>query len=136
MKKVLLACAVTTAFLASVMFALEEKDVKEKMKAACQSMNGLRKSMQAKSMPDVATHAKSMVTALSGVEEFWKARNMANAAKWQVEGAEAAKALAVAADAGDADAVRAAMGKVGSSCKQCHEAHREKIGENEYKIKP
>jgi cytochrome c556 len=99
-------------------------------------MNGLRKATQANSMPDVATHGKSMVAALSGVEDFWKARNMPNAAKWQVEGAEAAKALVAAANANDADGVRAAMGKVGGSCKQCHTAHREKVGENEYKIKP
>lgn len=136
MKKVLLASVLATAFLASVTFALDESELKQKMKAAGQSMNGLRKASQAKSMPDVATHAKSMVAALSGVEDFWKSRNMSNAAKWQADGAEAAKALVAAAEANDADGVRAAMGKVGSSCKQCHEAHREKVGENEYKIKP
>jgi len=135
MKKVLLASALVAAFFASATFALDEKELQQKMKSAGKANGDLRKAMQAKSMPDVATHAKSLAAALTGVEDFWKGRNMMNAAKWQAEGAEAAKTLVTAADGGDAEGVRSAIGKVGGACKQCHEAHREKIGENEYRIK-
>jgi len=135
MKKMILAGLAAVALCASLM-ALDEAEVQTKMKGAGEAMSGLRKAMQAGSMPDVATHAKKMVESLDGVDSFWTGRSMGQAAKWQLEGLAAAKDLAKAAEAGNADAARSAMGKVGASCKQCHEAHREKIGENKYKIKP
>jgi len=136
MKKVLFSCALIVAVFSTVtLAALDEPAVEKKMKSAGEAMGAIRKAMQAGSMPDVATHAKQMVEALSEVDDFWKSRNMANAAKWQVEAQVAAKALLEAASAGNVEAARAASGKMGGACKQCHEAHREKVAENKYRIK-
>ncbi len=120
---------------ASMLMALDEKELTKKMKAAGEHMNAIRKAMQGGAMPDVAMHAKGMVEALDGTEGFWKDRKMDDAVKFNADGLEGAKALVKAAEANDTAAARAAAGKMGGSCKSCHEAHREKVSDGVYKIK-
>lgn len=134
MKK-LLAGVAAGAVLSTMLMALDEKELTKKMKAAGEHMGPIRKSAQAQSMPDVATHAKAMVQALEGTETFWKDRNLPQAVKWSEDGVVAAKALAKAAEENNADGVRAAMSKLGASCKSCHDVHREKLPDGTYKIK-
>lgn len=136
MKKTIFVSLLLAAMSSTIIWALDEKEVQTKMKAAGDAMGGLRKSLGAGSMPDVAKHAKSMTASLDGgVDKFWASMGMAKAAEWQKSSVAASKALEAAAESGNADAVKAAMGKLGSTCKQCHEAHREKVSENVYKIK-
>ncbi|MFN7939085.1 MAG: cytochrome c [Bryobacteraceae bacterium] len=136
MKKMLLAAGVLTAMLASMMWALDEKQVSTKMKSAGDHMGGLRKAMGAKDMAAVSTHAKGIADAMGGgVDAFWKGMGMEKAAEWQVASHKAANELAAAASANNADGVRSAMGALGGTCKQCHEAHREKLADGTYKIK-
>ena len=135
MKKMLFAASVLSVMLASIVWALDEKEVAQKMKSAGDHMGGLRKAMGAKDMAAVSTHAKGIADAMHGVDEFWKGMGMAKAAEWQVASHKAAHDLAAAASANNADGVRSAMGALGGTCKQCHEAHREKLADGSYKIK-
>ncbi|MBI3210692.1 MAG: cytochrome c [Candidatus Solibacter usitatus] len=120
---------------AASLVALDEKELTKKMKAAGEHMNGLRKSMGAGAMPDVAAHAKAMVSALEGTDSFWADRKNDEAVKWSKDGHTAAMALAKAAEAGDAAAARTASSAMGASCKSCHEKYREKLPDGTYRIK-
>lgn len=135
MKKMLFAAGVLSVMLASIVWALDEKEVSQKMKSAGDHMGGLRKAMGAKDMAQVSTHAKGIADAMDGVDGFWKSMGMTQAAEWQVASHKAASDLAAAASANNADGVRSAMGALGGTCKQCHEAHREKLADGTYKIK-
>ena len=136
MKKMRLAASVLSVMLASIVWALDEKQVSQKMKSAGDHMGGLRKAMGAKDMAAVSTHAKGIADAMGGgVDEFWKGMGLAKAAEWQVASHKAASELAAAASSNNADGVRSAMGALGGTCKQCHEAHREKLADGSYKIK-
>lgn len=135
MKKTFL-CGLVGALLgASMLVALDEKELTKKMKSAGEHMNAIRKSMGAKAMADVAMHAKGMAEALDGTESFWTDRKMDDAVKFSRDGLAGAQDLAKAAEANDEAAVRTASSKMGGSCKSCHEAHREKVSDGVYKIK-
>ncbi|MBI4907438.1 MAG: hypothetical protein HY820_27685 [Acidobacteria bacterium] len=120
---------------ASMLMALDEKELTTKMKAAGDHMNAIRKAMQGGAMADVATHAKGMVSALDGTEGFWKERKMDDAVKFNLDGLEGARALVKAAEGSDNAAARTAASKMGGACKSCHEAHREKVSDGVYRIK-
>jgi hypothetical protein len=135
MKKTFL-CGLTGALLgASMLLALDEKELTKKMKSAGEQMNAIRKSMGAGAMADVAMRAKGMAEALDGTESFWADRKMDDAVKFSRDGLAGAQDLARAAEANDAAAARTASSKMGGSCKSCHEAHREKVSDGVYKIK-
>ncbi|MCS7024441.1 MAG: hypothetical protein NZV14_06535 [Bryobacteraceae bacterium] len=135
MKKVLAFCALGAVLCWTLGAAMSEAELEKRMKAAGDHMGGLRKAMQAGSMADVATHAQAIHDALKGTEEFWAAHKAERAVGWTKEGVDAALALVAAAKANNAADAKAASGKVGAACKSCHEVHREKIGENQYRIK-
>lgn len=119
----------------SLMAAISEEQLSTKMKAVGKNMGALRKGMEGGSMPDVAKAAEGIASHLKGTDAFWADRKMPDAVKFTTDNVAAAEALAAAAGKNDVAAAKAAMGKVGAACKGCHEAHREKIGENQYKIK-
>jgi cytochrome c556 len=134
MRKILGFGVVCAMFALTLFAAMSEEELQKRMKAAGDHMGGLRKAMQAGSMADVATHGQAIHDALKGSDEFWAAHKADKAVAWTKDGVEAAAALVAAAKANNAADAKAASGKIGASCKGCHEAHREKIGENQYKI--
>lgn len=135
MKKIVAASLFGALMGVPLLLALDEQGLMAKMKAAGGHMGDLRKAIEANSTADVATHAKAMAKAYQGLEAFFAARHMADAAKWSGEGLAASKELAAAAKKGNTEAVHAAMGKLGGTCKQCHATHREKLADGTYKIK-
>ncbi len=93
------------------------------------SLNGkLRKG------EDVEATAKAMAVAGQKTLGFWdkKAPDAATSARNMIM---ASNMIASAAANKDATATADAMKMLGGSCKSCHDAHREKVGENQYKIK-
>jgi hypothetical protein len=84
---------------------------------------------------DVAENAKAMAKAMKQVAAFWKGRTSEVAMKTCKECRDGALAIAKAAQADDQAGVKAGMKMVGAGCKGCHDVHREKTGENQYKIK-
>jgi mono/diheme cytochrome c family protein len=84
---------------------------------------------------DVEKNATEMQATVKQLAAFWKARNVEDAVKSCDDNIKGAEAVAVAAKANNADGVAAGMKMIGGSCKSCHDAHREKVGPDEYKIK-
>ena len=134
MKKLLLS-AFAVVLGATMMRALDECALQNKMKALGKASTTGGKAAADGDMAAVAMSAKHIAEAFDGTESFWAEKKMDDAVKFTQDGMAAAKALGAAAEAKDADAVRAAQGKVGASCKGCHSAHREQVSQGVYKIK-
>lgn len=116
-------------------FQMEEAELAKRMKGVGKGMGAVKKGNKTADMAMVGEGADAIATNLDGTEKFWAAHKVADAVKMSTEGVAAAKALSVAAKAGDAAAVKEAAAKLGASCKGCHDQYREKVGENEYKVK-
>lgn len=99
------------------------------------SSNGALRKMEKKTGPEVAANAEKIAAAYDNMIGFWRQRNAEDAVKLSEEGKVFAAELASAAHAGDEAKAAEAFKKVGGTCKPCHDAHREKVGENKYKIK-
>ena len=84
---------------------------------------------------DVEKNATEMQATATKMIAFWKARKVEDAVKSAEDNLKGAEAVAVAAKANSAEGVAAGMKMIGGSCKSCHDAHREKVGQDEYKIK-
>ncbi|MEZ5402721.1 MAG: cytochrome c [Bryobacteraceae bacterium] len=84
---------------------------------------------------DVEANATAMAESMKEVGAFWKDRHSDVAMKTCKESRDGALALAKAAKEGDEAGQKAGMKMIGAGCKGCHDAHREKVGENQYKIK-
>ena len=123
------------AIFATVIMAMDEKELTAKMKKVGEHQGAIRKLVQANTFGEVSGHAKMLAEALEGTDKFWADRNDDMAVKWSKDGMAAAKDLAAAAEAGNADGVRSAMGKMGGSCKSCHDVHRERLPDGTYKLK-
>lgn len=99
------------------------------MKDLGAQMGAMRKGV------DVEKNATDMQATLKQVGAFWKTRNAPDAMKSCGDNFKGAQAVAKAAKANDKEGIAEGMKLVGAGCKGCHEAHREKVGEHEYKIK-
>ncbi len=84
---------------------------------------------------DVEKNATEMQATAKQLAAFWKTRNSEVAMKSSYENLKGAEAVAVASKANNAEGVAAGMKMIGGSCKSCHDAHREKVGPDQYKIK-
>jgi cytochrome c556 len=84
---------------------------------------------------DVEQNATAMAESMKEVGAFWKDRGSELAMKSCKESRDGALAVAKAAKEGDEAGQKAGMKMIGGGCKGCHDAHREKVGENAYKIK-
>lgn len=84
---------------------------------------------------NVEQNANDLAKVMPEVAKFWRTRNSDIAMKSCKEARDGAMAIAKAAAANDKAGVSAGMKMMGAGCKGCHDQHREKVGENEYKIK-
>jgi hypothetical protein len=84
---------------------------------------------------DVEKNALEMQATLKLVGAFWKARNSDPAVKSCEENYKGAQAVGAAAKANNAEGIAAGAKLIGAGCKGCHDAHREKTGPEQYKIK-
>ncbi len=99
------------------------------MKDLGKQMGMIRKGVE------VEQNATAMAESMKEVGAFWKSRHSDVAMKTCKDSRDGALALAKAAKEDDAAGQKAAMKMIGGGCKGCHDVHREKVGENEYKIK-
>ncbi len=131
MKRMLGLIAGCVLALSGVAMAAEDApaDHVQWMKDLGKQMGSIRKGV------DVEKNAADMQATLKLVGGWWKPRNSAEAMKTCSESFKGAQAVAKAAAANDKDGIAAGMKMIGAGCKGCHDAHREKIGENQYKIK-
>lgn len=134
--------SLTFAFLATLLsvamvfgFAMDEKQLETHMKGVGKSMGALREGMKGGDMAKAAEGAEGIAKHLTGTDAFWAEHKLDDGVKSTKDAIAAANALAAAAKANDVGGAKGAMQKMGGACKSCHDAHREKVGENEYKVK-
>ena len=130
----LLRAGLCLAAFACAMSAQDDVAFQKWMKTIGGQMGALRK-MESKTGPEAAESAAKLSAVFGDMGAFWSSRNAEDAVKLSSEGKAAADDLAAAAKAGDAEKANAAFKTIGGTCKGCHDAHREKVGENGYKIK-
>ena len=131
MNRMLKLIAGCTLAFAGIMMAAEDApaDHVQWMKDLGKQMGAMRKGV------DVQKNATDMQATLKLVGGFWKKRNSDIAMKTCGETYKGAAAVAKAAAADDKEGIAGGMKQMGAGCKGCHDAHREKVGEHEYKIK-
>jgi len=83
---------------------------------------------------EVEASAKRVAELGKDIEAFW-AKRSETGAKSSKDLIAAATALAKAAGANDEAAIKDSGKLLGGTCRSCHDAHRERVGENVYKIK-
>jgi cytochrome c556 len=123
-------------FGASAISAQQNAEMTEWMKATAQASDKLRKA-EKKTGSDVVSQAERLGGIYEEMIGFWRQQGTGaeDAVKLSVVGKAAAVALASAANRNDEAAAASAIRSLTGTCKSCHDTHREKIGENKYRIK-
>ncbi len=121
------------AVFAVAMSAQDDAAFQKWMKTVGGQMGALRK-MEMKTGPEAVAAAEKLSASFASVGTYFTGK-ADDAAKMAAEAKAASDDLMAAAKAGDNDKAGAAFKTIGGSCKGCHDAHREKVGENMYKIK-
>lgn len=67
---------------------------------------------------------------------FWKTRRVAEATGWSQDGLKLAESIHSAAAAGRWDEVKETAGTLGKVCQTCHTAHRDRLDDGTFRIKP
>ncbi len=118
--------------LAVVPFAIAAEDPSPEHVNLMKEMGAL--SGKIRKGEDVEESAKRMSALAQSARGFWEKRSpvASSALKNMVL---ASNMLASAAANKDTAAITDATKMLGGSCKSCHDQHREKVGENQYKIK-
>jgi hypothetical protein len=121
---------------ASAVSADEATDEYKKLMTPAATANmTLQKAVQT----DLAATAKAagdMQAAFAKIEDYWTKRNTADAVTAAKSVQAVAKQIQDAATAGNKDAAVAAAGKVAAVCTSCHMAHRTRLPDNTFQLKP
>jgi hypothetical protein len=83
-----------------------------------------------------AKDAADMQAAFAKIEGYWTQKNTADAVTAAKNAQAVAKEIHDAAAAGNMDAAVAAAGKVAATCTSCHMAHRTRLPDNTFQLKP
>ena len=88
---------------------------------------------------DLAATAKAaadMQAAFAKIEAFWTKRGTADAIGFAKSVQAVAKEVETAASAGNKDAAVAAAAKIMANCGSCHMAHRTRLPDGTFELKP
>jgi cytochrome c556 len=134
-KVCLIVCAVLLSASAAV-FADEATDEYQKlMKPAAATQADLQKVADT----DTAAAAKAsadMQVAFAKIEEYWTKKGTADAIGFAKNVQAAAKEVHDAAVAGNQAATSAAAKKIAANCGSCHMAHRTRLPDGTFQLKP
>ena len=83
-----------------------------------------------------AQAAADMQAAFAKIEAFWTEKNTADAMGFAKNVQAVAKEVHDAAAAGNKDAAVAAAGKIAANCGSCHMAHRTRLPDGTFQLKP
>jgi hypothetical protein len=83
-----------------------------------------------------AQAAADMQAAFAKIEAYWTEKNTADAMGFAKNVQAVAKEVEDAARAGNKDAAVAAAQKVGANCAGCHMAHRTRLPDGTFQLKP
>ena len=132
MKAVALIAGVPLAAIA--MFAQQPDEMQLWMKAVGQS-TGVLSKLANKTGKNAVEAAERLGVVFENMVNYWRQRGAADGVKLATSGKAAAVQLASAARAGNDAEAAEAFKAVAATCKPCHDAHREKVGENSYRVK-
>jgi hypothetical protein len=105
------------------------------MKPAAAANMALQRVM-ATDLAAAATNAGELQAAFAKIEAFWTARNTADAIQFAKNVQAVAKEVQDAATAGNSEATVAAARRIGANCMGCHMAHRERLPDGTFLLKP
>jgi hypothetical protein len=105
------------------------------MRPAAAANMALQGSLQG-DLAAVAKNAADMQAAFARIEAFWTARNTADAMGFAKNVQAVAREVQDAATAGNREAAAAAAGRIGANCMACHAAHRERLPDGSFQLKP
>ena len=103
--------------------AKTDEDYDKLMKAVGAANGAMRGAAKEQNAAGVAAEAAKMVALFKDAQQFWTARNNAEAAEWSGAAMKQADALAKSTDI---NAAMGAMKELGGSCITCHTKYREK----------
>jgi len=103
--------------------AKTDEDYDKLMKAVGAANGAMRGAAKEQNAAGVAAEAAKMVALFKDAQQFWTARNNAEAAEWSGAAMKQADALAKSTDI---NAAMGAMKELGGSCMTCHTKYREK----------
>jgi cytochrome c556 len=103
--------------------AKTDEDNDKLMKAVGAANGAMRGAAKEQNAAGVTAEAAKMVALFKDAQQFWTARNNAEAAEWAATAMKHADALAKATDM---TAAMGAMKELGGMCQTCHAKYREK----------
>lgn len=137
MRKMIAVIAVT-AFSAALypLAAPAAATLEDTMKQVGATMGKLKKGIDGKMLHDAAGDGEKMQALLKDAEAIFAEMKMADAVEMSKAAQTAAGEIVSAGHSDNAAGASAAFGKLGGTCKGCHDAHREKLQDGSYKLKP
>jgi cytochrome c556 len=134
MRNILLVTVWLTASAVSA-FAQVDADYQKSMKTVGARSGSLRKNLEAKNGEAASADAKKLQELFEQVHDFWRKKNVDDAAKFAMEARDGFGAVAEQASAGKFDDASATLKKTTAACGGCHNAHREKAADGSWTIK-
>lgn len=133
--------AVSSLVLAGVVGAAQPAEIADEdafdaaMKDIGKTFGAVRQSMEDRSGEDVVSGAEHLAELFVHVEAFWETRGVEAAAGISVEAREAASAIKAAVESQDFQAIAPARDRLRGTCRSCHTEYRERVDEDQYRIK-
>ncbi len=110
--------------------------LEDTMKQVGATMGKIKKGLDAKTLHEAAGDAEKMQALMKDAEAIFAGMKMADAVQMSKAAQSAAGEIMSAGHGSNAEGASAAFGKLGGTCKGCHDAHREKLQDGSYKLKP
>jgi cytochrome c556 len=134
-KACLLVCAALLVVSGSLLADEATDEYQKLMKPGAAANTALQKAANT-DLAAAAQAATDMQAAFAKIEEYWSQKGTEDA----VAAAKSVQAIAKeahdAAASGDKDATVAAAKKVGAACGSCHMAHRTRLPDGTFELKP
>jgi len=128
-------CAVLMAVSVAA-FADEITDEYKKIMQPAAAANMALQRVMETDLAAAATNAGEVQAAFAKIEAFWTTRGTADAIQFAKNVQAVAKEVHDAATAGNREATAAAARRIGANCMGCHMAHRERLPDGSFQLKP
>ncbi len=106
------------------------------MKPAAAANTALQKAIMDGDLTTASAKAAEVQEAFAKIEQFWAKTSTTDAVNFAKGIQAAAKDAQTAASAGNKDAASAAAQKIGGNCAGCHMAHRTRLPDGTFQLKP
>lgn len=127
-------CMVVAIVLSAT--AQEGRPYEQIMKEVGPTFQSLKRNIDGKMGADAAKDGQKLEALFKEVEAYWSKTKTQDAISFAKAAQTAAAEAAAAAKANNMEGALTAHGSIGKNCKGCHDAHRERLPDGTYKIKP